>query len=216
MEILKRLRDKVFGFLTGEQAAKSTEDVSPRKKIKFENIIIIAIAGILLIITGKSLTTSNTELNDGQTVEKLAEVRGEESANPDQGAEEKLEQRFSAMLSKIEGAGKVDVMVVIERGAQLTYVQEESSSSNFMTETDTAGGSRETSSEQMEKKPAYKDVDGIGMSPILENESAPVLKGVVVIADGASNIVVKDRLLTAVQVLTDLPIHKIAVMKRAT
>ena len=50
--------------------------------------------------------------------------------------------------------------------------------------------------------------------PIILKEVLPEVKGVVVVADGASDTLIKERLVNAVKVLFDIPIHKIQVFER--
>lgn len=108
-------------------------------------------------------------------------------------AETAVEERLEETLSCIRGAGKVQVMITYDTGAQVvpamrTEVQS-STQESAGTETATVNENRTEVS-----APATLNDEALVLT-----EKAPAVRGVIVIAEGAADIAVKLRLQSAVQ-----------------
>ena len=96
-----------------------------------------------------------------------------------------------------------------------------SSASNDNTEKSVNGTSAGTFSKTSKKENTVYRTDsesnsqGSG-SPYVSKELSPKIEGVVVIADGGENAVVKENISSAVQALFDIEPHKIRIMKKQT
>ena len=160
----------------------------PENKKMRSNILLALMLGILLLAAGKSF--SDTE---GETT-SLPQMHVQEAENRE------TEQRMAEILSKVEGAGEVDVM--------LTYRQmEEKSIAHNET--------REESGETLRtEQTAILLEDGDGATePLVLTEMSPVVEGVVIAAQGADSPAVAAALNQAAQALLDVPAHKVAVLK---
>ena len=123
-----------------------------------------------------------------------------------------LEWRLEDILSGVEHVGQVKVMITANRTVQKHVLQDERKEREHITETDSAGGSRTSVSEKSEGSTVFYDIDG-GSTPYILSESYPEIIGVVVIAQGSGIGTVDLDILNAVQVLFDVPAHKIRIMK---
>lgn len=108
------------------------------------------------------------------------------------------EKRLADILSQIDGAGEVSVMI--------TYYS--SAEKNIAYETKTA--SREDKSERSEDKKAVM-TDG---EPMVVKEVYPRVKGVIVTAQGAGNTAVRSAISEAVSASLDVPVHRICIYKK--
>lgn len=108
------------------------------------------------------------------------------------------EKRLAGILSEIDGAGRVSVMI--------TYYS--STEKNIAYETKTA--SREDKSEESEDKKAVM-TDG---APMVVKEVYPKVKGVIVTAQGAGNATVRSAISEAVAAALDVPAHRICIYKK--
>jgi len=122
------------------------------------------------------------------------------------------EEKLSALLSAVKDAGKVQVMITVESTIQKNVLQDGSLETEQVTETDSAGGSRTSISEKKEGTTVFHDIQG-GSTPYILSEAYPQVIGVVVLAQGSGTGTVDLDILHAVQVLFDLPAHKIKIMK---
>lgn len=117
--------------------------------------------------------------------------KNEEKVNNDLGYEEKLSEKLKETLSKIEGAGRVSVMITFSDKGKTFPLTDRSESGENINE---------------------KTVSVSGKVAVLK-EAYPTVRGVVVVAEGGSNKVVKENIINAVSALTEAPVHQIKVFK---
>ena len=123
-----------------------------------------------------------------------------------------LEQRLAEILSGVKDVGRVQVMITANRTVQKNVLQDGSREREQVTETDSAGGSRNSVNEKSEGTTVFYDIDG-NSTPYILSETYPEVTGVVVIAEGSGTGTVDLDILNAVQVLFNVPAHKIKIMK---
>lgn len=188
------------------------------KKGIIENCIIFIIIGIMIIIAGSTILKKKDK---GQEQSYLRGGETNLSLEIENNIGQKdyeiyiLEERLEKILSKIEGAGKVSVMVTYISGNEKVPAYDTKKSENNTKEEDERGGLREISQKDLEEKIAYEEVQSGTKQPIIIKEKEPLVKGVVVVADGAKDPLVKDNLTRAAQTLMDIPIHKVQVFAGA-
>ena len=175
--------------------AKDVISKQDKKKV-MENCIIIIIVGIIIIIVG------------GTLFQKKDAGAQRNTGNDD--TEEKLE----SILSQIVGAGKVSVMITYVSGSEKVPAYDTRESNSDTREEDGSGGSRAITQKDTEEKIAYEEIQSGTKMPIILKEKSPEVKGVVVVADGANEPVVKENLIRAVQTLMDIPPYKVQVFLR--
>lgn len=130
---------------------------------------------------------------------KEKDKKGEISV-PAQTSEVQNEQaRLEEILSRIDGAGKVSVMI--------TYYSSTEKSIAYETKKNTA--QREDKSERSEDNKAVMTDSG----PLVVKEVYPRVKGVIVTAEGAGNASVKSALTSAVAAALDVPAHRICIFE---
>ena len=147
------------------------------KRIKiavYAGVVIIAL--LIFFATSSGGSTTKNKQDDSSKVN---------SQNPQSEVSEahELEQRLETILSSMSGVGKVKVMITFESTSELIIATENESNES---ENGTSNGSR----------PATLSGSG-GESPIILTQINPKIRGVVVIAEGASSISVKMDILAA-------------------
>ena len=148
----------------------------------------------------------------------LAPTRDKEDA-PDARAAETdaseadVERKLAGVLSSIRGAGRVEVMITYETGAELVPAMSTKVDSNSA---ETSDGERSSLTVQTNevREPATVG-SGAGNEPIVLVERQPVVRGVIVVAEGAADIRVKLDLQRAVQAVLDIPLTSIEVFERS-
>ncbi len=108
---------------------------------------------------------------------------------------ENLEVKLVQVLSQIKGAGNVSVMITLESGPELKIATSVDERKNTTTSNSTT-----TTSVTVVENPIIITQNGQS-SPLVLMEIMPVIKGVVVVAEGANNTRTKLELLEAVQAL---------------
>lgn len=201
MDILKKLGDYIKTRMDG-----------PNRKKTVENAAIIVIIGIILIIAGGALLRRD----DGEEQKKNAAGAGSaETVNANSAGEGKydIETRLESILSQIDGAGRVNVMITYVAGKEIVPAYDVKRKENETREKDGGGGTRDISEHDYESSIVYEDTAGNGKKPVIIKDIQPVVRGVVVVAEGASKPEVKEDITKAVQVLMDIPIHKVQVLE---
>lgn len=110
------------------------------------------------------------------------------------------EKRLEEILSQIDGAGEVSVMI--------TYYGTSEKDIAYETKTNTVG--QDLKSEKSEDKKAVMS-DG---EPMVLREIYPKAKGVIVTADGGGSAAVRQAISEAVTAVTDVPVHRVKIYKR--
>lgn len=132
-------------------------------------------------------------------------------ANQSVYSETDVEERLKKVLSCIRGAGKVEVMITYDTGTELVTAMSQNINSNSSETTD--GDKTSATTQRTEtSEPATVSAQG-GNSPIVLLEKQPVVRGVIVVAEGAADIRVMLDLQRAVRAVLDIPISNIEVFE---
>lgn len=181
-----------------------------------EKAVIIAIVGVICIIAGSVLFEGTTLLEgaNGSTLDstgmgETVETIKQSSSEPEQEMEKSLQE----ILTKIKGAGKVDVMITFYSGNESVPAVDVKTSESNTDEKDKEGGSRSIKQGDKDNKIVYEENQGV-KKPFIVKEILPKVKGVVIVAEGAGDIEVKSDLAKATEALFDIAAHKIQVFQR--
>lgn len=183
-----------FDFLNGD---------NKQKKIIYIllSVFLIGIAFILLNTEEKIKDQVEKELTSPYTVEE--EVYDHEE----------MEKKLEKKLSKIDGAGKVEVMITMKNKGEIILNKDIPYQSSQIFETGQEGGKKESvDREENENTVLVQKSDG-SEEAIVIKELLPEVSGALILAEGGDRIDVKNNLIQAAKVLLDLPAHKIEVMK---
>ena len=88
----------------------------------------------------------------------------------------------------------------------------ETTSESKTEENDGDGGSKNVTETESKKEIVYTDENGKS-KPITEKVIMPVIEGAIITAQGASNANVKTSIVSAVEAITGLAVHKIQVFE---
>lgn len=122
--------------------------------------------------------------------------------------EAQLDQEVATSLEAIQGAGKVRVSVTLAGSPSRQYVLNTTQHQDQTQSRDAQGGTQtQTSTETTGTLAA-----GSNASPVLMREIGPEVVGVLVVASGASDPVVRDDLFQATATLLGVPAYKVMVL----
>ncbi len=121
-----------------------------------------------------------------------------------------LSGRLKEILAQIEGAGKVEAWVTLSGSSERILYEEKDMDSNQLEEADSVGGVRTEKSSQTDKTVV---TDSTG-NPYIVKTLQPEVEGVLVVAEGADDSIVKKNISEAVQVLFGIDAHRIKVAKK--
>lgn len=214
---------------------KNEEKIKLPFRIKKDHFLIAVLVGLLLLViawptadTGKSIG-SNTAGNQAKSSDLLAAAAESQKASnfmqmQEEAFEEisetgmlayagKMETALEEILSSMDGAGKVKVMLTIETSGEMVLEKDVVKHREGTTEVDSAGGSRNTTDISQEEVTVFTDVQDGGEKPYVKQVHAPVIQGILVAAEGGADQTVAKNITEAIQALFGIDAHKIKVVK---
>ncbi len=181
------------------------------KNMKKDQLLILVLAGILLLVI--ALPTEKKGVEKGKTETGLSLSEGKEEVSQDEYLYN-LERRLETALSQMSGVGDVTVMITLKSSAEKVVEKDVEVTDEAVSESDSQGGMRTTKNSAHGEATVYKDGGAEG-EPYVSKELSPRIEGVVVIAEGGADSVVKQNITEAVQALFGIDTHKIRIMKKS-
>lgn len=167
-------------------------------------LVVAGLIGIALILfssiwpssTGKSAKSTSSAISSDEYAARLG-------------------KQLEGIVGKIDGVGRVQVLVTVESGVQYVYEQNQKSSNDKSATSQTDGSTQTQENNNIEQNPVIVDNASGGQSPLVRTELQPAVKGVVVVCDGGDNPTVKESVTNAIMTALDLSSTRISVSKRA-
>ncbi|WP_346663605.1 stage III sporulation protein AG [uncultured Merdimonas sp.] len=196
---LKKIKEMITGWSPG--------------KLKKDQLLILFLTGVLLAVVALPVRDQDPS-GDGGTKEGSDATQGAKDSAEESAQIRDLEGRLSRILSQVEGAGQVSVMITLESSAEKVIEKDSSSAEESVNESDSQGGERITRNSSREETTVYTAGEGQEEVPYVRKELSPGIRGVLVVATGGGNSAVKQELADAVEALFGIEAHKIRIMKR--
>ena len=177
------------------------------KNLKKDQIMIIFLVGILLmVIAVPTKKSSEEDTVEWASTDNTIEYQDETTYVA------RLENQLEDVLSQMEGAGDVTVMITLKSSAEQIVEKDTTEDSENVSETDSQGGTRITENSAKEETTVY--ADGDSQTPYVRKSIMPKVEGVVVIASGGDNSVVVKNITEVIQALFGIESHKIRIVKK--
>ena len=151
------------------------------KKYKF--VLLVVLVGIILMLLPVSSQTKETEENKSQIPQESFDLAA-------------MEPRREEVLGKIDGVGKLRLMLTLQSGTRLTLAED--------TQRDQDRTQREIVT--LNRGSGNQEI-------VITNRFYPVYQGAVVVCQGADSSAVRLAITETVQALTGLPSDRIRVAK---
>ncbi len=170
------------------------------KNMKRTDWLIVLLAGLLLLIfaipSGTPYSGKNQSgLEQEKDVEKSKEEAASDAVLQADDYKQELEKELETVLSRMEGVGKVEVMITLKNDGENVLDKDVSSDSN--------GYQENTVVYQLEEKEA----------PYITSQRMPEMEGVVVVAEGGGNPATVSAISDVVTALFGVETHKVKVVK---
>lgn len=172
----------------------------------------VLVAGICCLVIVFPSGKKQTESENRSGSQKEETSGSTQTETKEKTYTQELEDRLEELLSGVKNVGKVKVMITVAGSAEKEVLKDGSQETEQITEQDSAGGSRNSVSERSDGTTVFYTVQG-EEQPFIVTETYPEITGVVVLAEGSGSGTVDLDILGAVQVLFDVPAHKIKIMK---
>lgn len=195
------------------------KDASQKKKIEnlvfFLILLIVVVIAINLIWQPDDSKNSNIINSEKQFVtqnENTTVLATEQTGTNIENQEYILKNELENILSNIDGAGKVQVMITYTESSTVQPMYNENITESTTEETDSSGGVRTIAETDSSKEVVYTENNGEKV-PITEKVTMPKVEGAIVLAEGANDANIKNNIILAVEAVTGLSTHKIQVFQ---
>lgn len=180
------------------------------QKIGVFRLLLLVLAGVLLIVL--SLPSKDSGSETLETVSKESETDSGLFLTEMEKYIKRQEKETEELLSKVEGIGKVEVMLTLASSEEKVMLRDESVTEDDSVQEDAAGGKKSDSGYQQKQENVLVKNDG-EESPYVVQVHSPVIEGVVVVAEGGTAGKKEKEIIEAIQALFPIEAHKIKVMK---
>ncbi len=185
-------------------------------KKKVENLIVFLIILVITILAINAIwkedkSKTNTKENTN-TISNKQLAQEEILMNKEEQTGTNLNQNLETILSKIEGVGKVSVLITYSESSQTVAMYNENTKETSTEEKDEAGGTRTIKESDTQKDVIFKESNG-QKEPIIQKTTMPKIEGAIVTAEGAGNVTTKTNIIQAVEAATGIATHKIQVFE---
>lgn len=179
------------------------------QKIGVTRLIIIVLAGVMLLVLSMP---ADKESSEEETITTETGEENDVALSAMYQYAKKQEEATEQILSKVEGIGKVEVMLTLASSEEKITLQDDDVTEEEVTQSDQTGGNRTDEKHQSSKESVLVKRDG-EESPYVVQIQSPVVEGVVVVAQGVDSSQKETEIIEAIQALFPVEVHKIKVMK---
>ncbi len=204
---------KLLDWLKEKLKLENLQKLAHSKKT-IPNLIIIFCIGLALLL----ISDFYSDIKPKETAEDAQSTQVADAALTGSDSEaayvRNLENQLASILSKIENAGKVSVMLTLKGGVEIMPAKDASTADRVTNEKDENGGTRTINEKTIEDKVVFVATQGGQTKPLIIKETNPEIRGVIVVAEGARDAKVKLRISEAVQTVLDIPAYRVTVYEK--
>ncbi|MFY9485881.1 MAG: stage III sporulation protein AG, partial [Bacillota bacterium] len=125
-----------------------------------------------------------------------------------------LESSLERAISQMRGIGSVSVVVTLETDRQTIYATSSSNDTERIEEHDSSGGVRTTQRSTTTTEPIVVRKSGGNEELVMVGVEPPKVRGVLVVAEGASTPEVRLEIAQAVSSALGVALHRVAVVEK--
>ena len=182
------------------------------EKNRRDRWMILALFGILILVIVWPVGSKSKEV-DNQVSESVAGTE-KRTYNYAEQYTASMELRLKEILENVDGAGAVQVMITVKNNGEQVVEKDKSYSESKTIQSGDGGKNTTTANTSRSESTVYDRTDS--GSPYVIKQLEPEIEGVLVAAQGAGDETVVNEITYAVQVLFDVPVHKIKVVKMSS
>ena len=196
-----------------------TDEKKSKKKSNVYLFVLLSV-GIVLMLVSNLMTSSEenestssfqTE-SDRQTEE---EVFGNNPSTPSSMVEyeEHYENELRDILTDVIGISSVSVKINLASTEKKIFENNRTTDNQVTEETDRDGGKRVIENHSTDEEVIIIN-DGNKEKPVVIGVEKPEVTGVIVVAEGAENVQIKQQIIEAVTRFLDVPSHRVSVLAK--
>ena len=172
-----------------------------------ENMIVLALSGVLLMVVAIPTGKEKNKTDESKSVQLDTQtVTMDSESNSAQ--QEAMEEKLAQFLSRMEGAGRVEVLITYASTEEQVIEKETPSVTNSQT-------SEVISESSRQENTVYQTGRDGSKTPYVTHTLSAKVEGVTVLAQGGDSPVLKKNITEVIEALFDIEPHKIKVAKMA-
>ena len=180
-----------------------------KQKPFLTRLILLFCLGIALLVGSTFLGREEPE----RQTESMTITTGLNEPDATPADERSLERRLSEVLSMVDGAGEVEVMLTFSHTREIVLAEDAIINETSVKEEDSAGGSRESHSLSKDTRTILVQSPRGGQEPIILREIVPKVEGVIIVSEGGDNVFVREALIRATTTVLGVDIHRVQVLQ---
>lgn len=185
---------------------KNPEEKNNKRQI--ENIVFFIIILIVTVLIINNMWSSGDKKDNKENTTSSKTL----AKNYENETQDNLEKKLEEILESINGVGKVKVLIKYSESSTVVAMYNETKTESSTKEDDGEGSTKDVIEKENKKEIVYTDEDGKN-KPITEKVVMPVIEGAIITAQGVSNANIKSSIVSAVEAVTGLAVHKIQVFE---
>ncbi|WIF94536.1 stage III sporulation protein AG [Caminicella sporogenes] len=187
------------------------KDIIATQNIKktIYNFLAVIISCIILLISWSTFYPK-----ENKSTEKIESLQTSRIEKNEYFYTDSMDKKLEQILSQINGVGDVDVMITYETSSEVVPASNITKSLQTTKENDSQGGTRTTTQENITEQIVTLNNSDYKNAPVVIKEIKPIVRGVIVVAEGAGNPKVKSALIDAVTTIFQIKSYKVKVYEK--
>jgi stage III sporulation protein AG len=173
-------------------------------------MVIVVLVGVLLVLIGNVASNINTAENTEKKKNAVQVSSNAAAVGTPSTYEDKLKRDLVDTLGKIQGVGKIDVVINFEENIEEVPAVNKNNTTEKVEEKDSNNGVRVTQRDTKNETVVTVN-EGSGSKVVILRTINPKVAGVLVVAEGVENTALRKELLVAVRTVLNVPEYKVTV-----
>ena len=179
-------------------------NIFKNKEKRIENLIFLLIVLVITLLILNNIL--DKEESADITIEKISNLENDDEKIAE--VDDNLEIELEGILKKIRGVSDVDVLIRYQETEEIIPIYNENNTKSKIEE------GEEKNKKITEEVSSIKNIIITDdKNVIVQKIISPKIEGAIVIAKGAENVTVKSNIISAVEAVTGLALHKIQVFE---
>lgn len=126
-----------------------------------------------------------------------------------------LENKILDIVGNVKGVGKANVMVTLENSVEYVYAGEEKKTTDSTQDISGSDSKKIQQKDNYERKLILVDGSNGNREALIKKQIEPTIKGVVIVCEGGDDIIVKERVISAITTALSISSTRVCVTKSA-
>lgn len=203
-----------FSSLFPEDKSKNNIKINQKQKKYIMGLLMVIAIGILVMFFANF--GSNKYKKEIYTLDSLPNEANQNFSSNLTEIEKNMEARLAAILSQIEGVGQVSINISLDSSVEYEYAVNINHNQTVINEQAQDGSNRTTNDTKEDAQVVMKSLSQGQNEPVVIKEMRPEVVGVMVVAEGAKNILLKEKISQGVQTVLNIPAHRVTVLPKGS